>query len=479
MKSLNEKPGHFCGVAGISADQEINVPQKLFFPLFTLQHRGQESAGVTFVQPDGEMKTIKGQGMVTPVLSPHLDEAWASRAGIGHVRYSTRGGDRIQNVQPLQIECNKGHIALGHNGNISNAQELHRELTFQGAIFQSSSDTELILHMIARSRQPDFESALREILPRLSGAYSLVMLHNETLYVLRDPQGFRPLYVGEKEGMVLAASETSAMNILQIPEYRSVKPGEIIKIHRGKMESSFFSTGQPVKQCIFELIYFAKPSSEVFDHPVNTTRKAMGAALAKDDPKELGDIVVPVPDSGNGAALGYARYQGLPFEFGFSRSHYTGRSFIMPTADDRELAVRMKLLPVIDVIKGKRVILVDDSLVRGTTSGILVRMLKEAGAAEVHLRLSSPEIKWPCYFGIDIPTRGELISNHLTPEGIAEKINADSLRFLPISRLKECVTAPETFCYGCFTGKYPILLPESLTASLENEEILSALEEKT
>ncbi len=494
MEPQKEKLRHYCGVVGISAASEMNIPDALFYPLFSLQHRGQESAGITYLKK-GRMTTYKDLGMVAPVLSRFLEKEIPSTAGIGHVRYSTRGGNRLQNVQPIQISCNKGEIALAHNGNLANAQEIQENLTFQGAIFQSTSDSELILHMIARSRQPHFEAALRETLDRLSGAYTLVMLHGDTLYAIQDPQGFRPLYVGwkgeGKERVVMTASETCALNIMKFTEYRSVQPGEILKIKNGRCESLSFTgrpkgltdgpkgmtdgpkgapprgtDSQPIRQCIFELIYFAKPSSEVFDHSVHTARARMGEALSKDDPDDLGDVVVPVPDSGNGAALGYARAKGIPFEFGLSRNHYTGRSFILPQPKDRESAVRMKLHPVLDVVKNRRVILVDDSLVRGTTSAILVKLLREAGAAEIHLRLSAPEIQWPCFFGIAIPTREELISNRRNPEEIAADIGADSVRFLPVSRLMECVEEPDHFCYACFTGEYPILLPERLQQAL-------------
>lgn len=464
---------HFCGIAGIYSKQETNLPYNLFFPLFALQHRGQEAAGIAY-RKEGQTVVYKDLGMVSTVLSRYLDQPKRSRVGIGHVRYSTKGGNRLENVQPIHVTCNKGEIALAHNGNISNVDIIKKELFDEGSIFQTSSDSELILHLISRSRRESFRDALIETLERIEGAFSLVMIHDESLVVVRDPSGFRPLYIGEADGKVVAASETCALDILGISTYREVEPGEIIFVSEKGLHSEKLKTKRPLRQCVFELIYFARPDSSVFGVNVHTDRKRMGAALAEEDkgssavtgagagamgPHPVGDIVVPVPDSGTSAALGYAEQAGLPFDFGLTRNHYAGRSFILPTTGERELAVRMKLHPVRDVIRNKRIILVDDSLVRGTTARNLVKLLKDAGAAEVHLRLCSPEIRWPCFFGIDIPTRQELISNHHDPSSIAELIGADSVRFLPVHRLRETREAPDRFCYACFTGDYPLTVP--------------------
>ncbi|MBI9109056.1 MAG: amidophosphoribosyltransferase [Spirochaetales bacterium] len=454
MDHTNDSLKHHCGVAGFYSADPANIPEKLFYSLFSLQHRGQESAGISY-RKDGKTVTYKDLGMVSSVLSRYLQIERLTNTGIGHVRYSTRGGNRLENAQPIAVTCNKGEIALAHNGNISNAPQLHAELTKAGSIFQSTSDTELILHMIALSRQKDFHSALIETLNRLEGAFSMVLVHDDSLIVVRDPMGFRPLYIGEKDGLVSAASETCALETLNITNYRQVKPGEIIIVDKDGQRSSFLTPSARISQCIFELIYFARPDSKVFDESVHGTRKRMGAALWDCDPVR-GDIVVPVPDSGNNAAIGYAEASGIPFDHGLTRNHYAGRSFIMPTTAQRELAVRMKLHPIRETVEGKKIILIDDSLIRGTTSRILVKLLKEAGAAEVHLRLSSPELKWPCFFGIDIPTRDELISNRMSPEQIAEYIGADTVMFLPIEKLKECVGNDEQYCYACFCGDYPI-----------------------
>ncbi|MDR3200260.1 MAG: amidophosphoribosyltransferase, partial [Spirochaetales bacterium] len=311
-------------------------------------------------------------------------------------------------------------------------------------------------------KERDFIKALTETLSKIEGAYSLVMIWNETLIGIRDPLGFRPLYYGTKDGMSFFASETCALDILQVTDSRAVEPGEMIIVDASGTRSVRFAQPKQKRQCVFELIYFARPDSRMFEQSVHVARKRMGAALARVD-REAGfsgaDMVLPVPDSGNSAALGYAEEAGLPFELGLTRNHYTGRSFIMPTPGQRDLAVRMKLHPVRDVLEGKSVVLVDDSLVRGTTSRIIVKLIREAGAKEVHVRLSSPEIKWPCFFGIDVPTRAELISNHMNPEEIARHINADSVRFLVEPRLRECLPNDKDFCYACFNGDYPVKVP--------------------
>jgi amidophosphoribosyltransferase len=463
--------GHHCGVAGIYSRSPINVPEKLFFPLFSLQHRGQESAGIAYRKEDRTV-VYKDLGMVSSVLSRYLEEQRFSTTGIGHVRYSTHGGNKVENVQPLHVVCNKGEIALAHNGNISNTRALKEMLFDEGSIFQTTSDTEMLLHLISRSRAGSFYDALLETLQLVEGAFSMVLMHDDTLVAVRDSYGFRPLYIGWNDGMTVVASETCALDILKVTDYRSVAPGEIVVIGPDGERSDFLPRQPHRRQCVFELIYFARPDSHVFDISVHEARKRMGAALAAADGENVGDVVIPVPDSGTSAALGYAEAAGIPFDFGLTRNHYAGRSFIMPTTSERELAVRMKLHPIREVIAGRKIVLVDDSLVRGTTARILVRLMKDAGAAEVHLRLSSPEIRWPCFFGIDIPTRTELISNHLTPEEVASTIDADSVRFLSLDSLRRSVDPPDDFCYACFSGRYPMEVPltaEELTADSRRE----------
>jgi amidophosphoribosyltransferase len=446
---------HHCGVSGIFSETPTNIPEYLFYSLFAQQHRGQESTGIVYRKDSGQLVSYKDLGMVYTVLSRYLDKSKRSTVGIGHVRYSTRGGNRVENVQPILVTCNKGEIALGHNGNISNTEKLKKRLFSEGSIFQSTSDTELILHLISRSRQADFRKALPETLRQLEGAFSMVMIHDDELIAMRDPNGFRPLYIGTKDGTTVIASESCALDILSINDYRSVESGEIVYISREGTERERFAEVRAKSQCIFELIYFARPDSNVFDESVHDARKKMGSALADIDPYN-GDIVVPVPDSGNIAALGYAERSGTPFEMGLQRNHYAGRSFILPTTAERELAVKMKLHPVKTAIRGKRVILIDDSIVRGTTSRMLVKLLRDSGAKEIHLRLSSPEIRYPCYFGIDTPTRDELISNRLKSDALARKIGADSVMFLPEEKLVSCVKKPEDYCLACFNGRYPV-----------------------
>jgi amidophosphoribosyltransferase len=446
---------HFCGIAGLRATAGLtNVPEKLFYVLFSLQHRGQESCGIAY-ERDGRLITYKDVGMVSEVLARYLTRHHASRVGIGHVRYSTQGTNKIENAQPITIESNKGTFSLVHNGNISNSAALRRELFEAGSIFQGSSDTELILHLIARSREATFQEALVEVLGQLEGAFNLLLIHEGNLYVLRDPNGFRPLVVGRVDDVYVVASETCALDILQVRDRREVEPGEMLVISDNGVHALRFAGPRPRSACIFELIYFARPDSTVFDQSVHLARERMGAALARNDPFRT-DMVIPVPDSGTSAALGYAKAAGIPLEFGFVRNHYAGRTFIQPTTSARELGVRMKLHPIREVVEGRRITIVDDSLVRGTTSKIIVKLLREAGATEVHLRLSAPELRNPCYFGIDIPTRSELISNHMSPDQIAAEIGANSVRFLGLAELLACFPDTPGFCHACFSGRYPV-----------------------
>jgi len=446
---------HHCGIMGISTAEDVNVPELLFFGLFSLQHRGQESAGIAYHR-HGRIVSYRDIGMVASALSHYLEERHPSRAGIGHVRYSTRGANKLENAQPIVVQCSKGEVALAHNGTISNSDALARGLIEAGSIFQSTTDSELLLHLIARSPRPDFRSALEECLGQLEGAWCFAMLHGDTLLAMRDPRGFRPLVVGRRDGMVMVASETCALGLFQPEDVREVEPGEILEIRGTEVHSSFLPAPGTIRRahCVFELIYFARPDSEVFGHSVHLVRKAMGARIARDDPTP-GDLVIPVPDSGSSAALGYANASGVELEHGLTRNHYMGRTFIQPTPALREFGVRLKLHPVRRSIEGRRVTVIDDSIVRGTTSRQLVRLVREAGAREVHLRLASPPLRYPCFFGIDIPTREELIANRLDPEGIAREIGADSVRFLTLEALLSCVERPDDFCTACFGGDYP------------------------
>jgi amidophosphoribosyltransferase len=446
--------GHECGVAGIFSPDPEDIPRTLFYMLFSLQHRGQESCGLAW-EEDGQWKSRRDLGMVAPVLGRYVQEEHSSRLGIGHVRYSTAGGSGVQNAQPIVVDCNKGRVALAHNGNISNGGELRSSLTETGSIFQGTADSELILHLISRSHRRDREGFLREALSPLEGAYSVAMMHDDALVAARDPSGFRPLYIGRSGKRTFVASETCALHALVPMEYREVEPGEVVIVDASGERSFRLAPATRPCRCVFELIYFARPDSEVFGRSVHEARVRLGEALAElDEGRVSADIVIPVPDSGNISAIGYARRSGLPFDFGLARSHYAGRSFIMPTKDQRELAARLKLHAVPQVVSGKSVVMIDDSLVRGTTSRIIVGLLREAGAREVHLRLAAPELKWPCYYGIDIPDRDQLISNRLDPDSIAREIGADSVRFLPVDRLLDSMGG-DGFCSACFDGKHP------------------------
>lgn len=464
-----DKINHYCGIVGLVSKNEINIPEKLFYPIFSLQHRGQESCGITYAKKD-KLITYKDLGMIGKTLSHYLNENHPSKAGIAHTRYSTSGGNRIENVQPFSITCNKGDISIVHNGTISNAHILRKELFSRGSIFQSNSDTELILHMISSSPKKNFIDSLTETLQKLKGAFSLLILYKDSLIAIRDPSGFRPLVMGTGKDITAFASETCALDILQINNYREIKPGEMMIVNTSSLrtKSVFFTEKQKQNSCIFELIYFARPDSTVFNYSVHKARERMGEFLARIDNVKP-DIVIPVPDSGNSAALGYSQYAKVPFEMGLTRNHYTGRSFIQPTKSMREFGVRLKLHPIKEVIRNKKIVLVDDSLVRGTTSKIIVKLLREAGAKEIHLRLSSPPIISPCFFGIDMPTADELISHHMTPEEISKYIKADSVMFLPVKCLEQCIQNPKNFCYACFTGKYPIKIDKKLLKGTKNE----------
>jgi len=469
----NSSLRHHCGIVGISSREEVNMPELLFYGLFSLQHRGQESAGLAY-RRQGKIKSYRSVGMVSTALSHYLSESHPSKLGIGHVRYSTHGTNKLENAQPIVVSCSKGEISLAHNGNISNSELLQQRLIAEGSIFQSTTDTELLLHMIARSRQSSFHDALVECLGMIEGAYCFLLMHEDTLYAVRDPYGFRPLVMGSRDGQVMFASETCALNMFQAGDIREVEPGEMVTVQGTRITSEKLprqrvphprvpgtqqpqnppGTAMPRAHCIFELIYFARPDSEVFGRTVHMARKKMGEMLARSDTVKA-DIVIAVPDSGNSAALGYSHASGIPLEQGLTRNHYMGRTFIQPTPAMREAGVRMKLHPVREAIAGKRVVVIDDSLVRGTTSRQIVKLLREAGAREIHLRLCSPPVRYPCFYGIDIPTHEELISNRLDPAGIAREIEADSVQFLSMENLRQCVPNPQDFCYACFSGEYP------------------------
>jgi amidophosphoribosyltransferase len=444
-----------CGVVAVWNNPEAST--MAYLGLHALQHRGQESAGV--VASDGQrLRQYRGMGLVADVFDPERLEGLSGSAAIGHVRYSTAGSSAIENAQPLMMRIQGGQLAVGHNGNLVNADAIRAELEGQGAVFASSSDTEVILHLIAREKDGPLEARIARALERVEGAYSLVFLAADRLVVARDPLGFRPLCLGRlKDGWVVA-SETCAFNLIDAELVREVEPGEVLVIDDAGVRSQRLAPAPRGGRCVFELIYFARPDSDVFGRSVYQTRRALGRQLAREQPADV-DVVVPVPDSGVGGALGFAAQLGRPFELGLIRSHYVGRTFIEPRDSIRHFGVKLKLSPVRDVVEGRRVAVVDDSLVRGTTSRKIVKMLRAAGAREVHMRITAPPTRYPCYYGIDTPNRDELVASSHAVDEIARYITADSLGYLTVEGMHAAARSDrEGFCDACFTGDYRVPL---------------------
>ena len=446
-----------CGVFGVYGHPE--AANLTYLGLYALQHRGQESAGIVS-STGNDLHIHRAMGEVEEIFSPAVLTQLPGSSAIGHTRYSTAGDKALLNAQPILVDCSKGKIAVGHNGNLTNAGEWRRRLEHRGSIFQTNSDTEVIVHLIARSQARNFSAALGDALNQVEGAYSLLVLTPEELYAVRDPRGFRPLALGRvsapdgAEAWVVA-SETCAFDLLNAQYIRDVEPGEMVRISRGGLESVRFSAPKPHQFCIFEHVYFSRPDSQVFGRSVNESREMLGRLLAREHPVEA-DMVVPIPDSGVPAAIGFALESKIPFRMGLIRNHYIGRTFIEPSQAIRNFGVKLKLNPVRNLIAGKRVVLIDDSIVRGTTSRKLVRMVREAGATEVHMRISCPPTVSPCYYGVDTPTREELIASSNTPEQICKFLGADSLGYLSLANLRQAVNDTEgTFCTSCYTGVYP------------------------
>jgi amidophosphoribosyltransferase len=441
-----------CGVFGIYGHEE--AANLTYLGLHALQHRGQESAGI--VTSDGHrLRSHRSMGLVADTFTQPVLEQLPGTLAIGHVRYSTAGASHLKNAQPLQVSFAGGQLAVAHNGNFVDADATRRELEGGGAIFQSDSDTENIIHHIARSKAPTLEAKVVEALRRTSGAFSLLFLSDTQLIGVRDPIGFRPLVLGRVKEAYVLASETTALDLIEAEYLREIEPGEMVVIDANGLKSSFPFAKAPAGRCVFELVYFARPDSEIFGQSVFQVRKKLGAQLAKEQPVEA-DVVIAVPDSGVPAAIGYAEASGIPYDVGLIRSHYIGRTFIEPQQSIRHFGVKLKLAPVRSTLEGKRVVVVDDSIVRGTTSRKIVKMLKDAGAKSVHLRISSPPTSWPCYYGIDTPSRKELIAASHSIDEIARYVTADSLAYLTEAGL---VTAAgdatgRSFCTACFTGKY-------------------------
>jgi amidophosphoribosyltransferase len=441
-----------CGVFGVFGNGE--AAKLTYLGLYALQHRGQESAGIA--STDGENVYVhKAMGEVQEIFTPEVITELSGSAAIGHTRYSTAGDTVLTNAQPVVIDCNKGKLALAHNGNLTNALELRRRLEHRGSIFQTTSDTEVIVHLIARSNSRNLSGAIADALNQVEGAYSLLLLTRDEIFAIRDPRGFRPLNLGRLDGAWVAASETCAFDLIDAEYVREVEPGEMVRISRAGVESIHFAPEKPHQYCIFEHVYFSRPDSIIFGRPVNQSRERLGRLLAREHPVEA-DIVAPVPDSGVPAAVGYAAESGIPFRMALIRNHYIGRTFIEPEQSIRDFGVKLKLNPVRRMLEGQRVVLVDDSIVRGTTSRKIVRLVREAGAAEVHVRISCPPTISPCYYGVDTPRREELIAANNSVEEIRRFLGADSLGYLSLKSLREAVEDTEgKFCTSCYTGSYP------------------------
>src|ERR1700738_5353503 len=441
-----------CGVFGVFGHEEAS--KLTYLGLYALQHRGQESAGVAS-SDGGDLHLHRAMGEVEEIFTPSVLDSLPGNSAIGHTRYSTAGDKALLNAQPILIDCNKGKVALGHNGNLTNAAEWRRKLEHRGSIFQTNSDTEVIVHLLARSPARNLSGAIGDALNQGEGASSLLGLTPDELYAVRDPRGFRPLNLGRLLDAWLVASETCAFDLLNAQYVREVEPGEMVRISRSGIESVRFAPQKPLQQCIFEHVYFSRPDSIIFGRSVNESREALGRTLAREHPVDA-DIVVPVPDSGVPAAVGYALESKIPFRMGLIRNHYIGRTFIEPSQAIRNFGVKLKLNPVRSLIEGQRVVLVDDSIVRGTTSRKIGGMVREEGAKEVHVRISCPPTISPCYYGVDTPTREELIASSSTPEEICKFIGADSLGYVSLAGLKQAVSDTEGhYCTSCYTGVYP------------------------
>jgi amidophosphoribosyltransferase len=449
-----------CGVVAIFAHPEA---EKLaYLGLHALQHRGQESAGI--VTSDGlNLKPHKAMGLVADIFTEDVLAKMRGRLAIGHTRYSTAGDSALLNAQPILVQSNKGAMAVAHNGNLTNAADVRQRLERQGSIFQTNSDTEVIVHLIAMSKEHTLPGAMADALRRVEGAFSLVMMSPDRIFAARDPRAFRPLAMGripalegQKRDTIVFASETCAFDLIGATYERDVKPGELVVVGPEGITSRVYAAEAPQSSCIFEHVYFSRPDSMVFGRPVQTSREELGRQLAREAPVEA-DIVVPVPDSGVTAAVGYAAESGIPFRFGLIRNHYVGRTFIEPSQSVRDFGVKLKLNPVRALLEGKRVVLIDDSIVRGTTSRKIVRMIRSAGAKEVHMRISCPPTISPCFYGVDTPSKNQLIAANKSVEEIREYIGADSLSYLSLEGLKKACGEGEktSYCSACYTGSYP------------------------
>lgn len=450
----HDGPRESCGIFGI-----FGIPDAaplIRAGLFSLQHRGQEGAGI--VASDGtKVRSTKGVGLVTEVLQPETLRGMPGHLGIGHVRYSTTGASRIQNVQPLVVECSDGIWAIAHNGNLINAQALRRMYQDSGAIFQTSTDSEVLIHLLADPMYRNRPRRVARALAELKGAFAFLLMTKDCVMAARDPLGFKPLSIGKLGNGYVFSSETCALTQIGATYVRDVEPGELVIVDAAGLRSTWFAEKESkgFSQCVFEHVYFARPDSQVFGQSVHSIRVKLGMRLAQEHPVEA-DLVTAVPDSGNSAALGFSRHSGIPLDFGFMRNHYVGRTFIMPDSEARANSVDMKLAVVADVVRGKRVVVVDDSIIRGTTSRRRVTALREAGAKEIHMRISCPPTINPCFFGIDFASQNELIAANQTMEDVRAFTGADSLGYLSLEGLLSPFPNAPDYCTACFSGKYPL-----------------------
>ncbi len=443
-----------CGVVGVLGDPE--AANLIYLGLYALQHRGQEACGIVTFDERGQTFAHKTFGLVADGITKDVLDKLPGSNGVGHVRYSTQGGKSVQNIQPFSFNSSLGPLAIAHNGNLTNAKNLRAELEAGGSIFHSTSDTEVFMHLLARSRAKSLSERIAEVMRQVKGAYSLIISTPDRLFALRDPFGFRPLVIGRRGTAWIVASETCALDLLDAKFEREVAPGELIEFVGDKMQASFPTEQHKGGFCSFEPIYFARPDSRIFGQEMYAVRKRIGAELAK-EAHVSADVVIAVPDSGTPMAMGYAEECQLPLETGLVRNHYVGRTFIEPTQAIRDFGVKLKLNPVHSVLKDKRVIVIDDSIVRGTTSAKIIRILRNAGAKEIHMRIGSPPITHSCFFGVDTPERGKLLAAQKNVEQMRTFIGSDSLAFLSLGALQRALgdNAAGKYCFGCFSGKYP------------------------
>ncbi|MDD3374121.1 MAG: amidophosphoribosyltransferase [Candidatus Omnitrophica bacterium] len=446
-----------CGIVGVSNHKE--AAKIVFLSLYALQHRGEESCGI--LSFDGKrIHSKKARGLVADCFDESSVESLKGNFAIGHTRYSTTGSSNSKNIQPFLATHKNKTIVIAHNGNLTNTEELCNELEEQGSIFQTTMDSEVIVHLLARTKNGDVKNWVKQALMRLQGAFSLVFMIEDVLVGARDPFGFRPLCLGKKDDSYILASETCALDLINAELVREIEPGEIVFISGGKIESVFLERKEKNAHCIFENIYFARPDSHIFDDNIYLVRKRLGEQLARENSIDA-DFVMSIPDSGNYAAVGYAKESGLPLEIGMIRNHYIGRTFIQPSQFLREFRVRVKLNPISDVLKGKRVVVVEDSIVRGTTSRSRVEEIRKAGAKEIHFRVTCPPITFPCFYGIDFPSKDELIASNKKIKEIADFIKVDSLEYLSLEGMLKVMKDSKAFCHACFDGVYPEQIPKN------------------